>query len=146
MQAVIFMGLQASGKSSFYRDRFFKTHLLISLDQIRTRHRESQLLSVCLETNQRFVIDNTNPRRDDRQRYLPAAKKARFETVGYYFRSSIEECLARNSSRETRIPEPAILRTASNLERPTPEEGFDQLFHVHISESGFVVKEWEDEI
>lgn len=32
MQAVIFTGLQASGKSAFYRERFFNTHIRINLD------------------------------------------------------------------------------------------------------------------
>jgi hypothetical protein len=38
-QAVIFVGMQASGKTSFYRQRFFETHLRISLDMARTRQR-----------------------------------------------------------------------------------------------------------
>lgn len=32
MEAVIFIGLQASGKSSFYKERFFSTHVWINLD------------------------------------------------------------------------------------------------------------------
>lgn len=30
MEAVVFIGLQASGKSSFYKERFFSTHVRIS--------------------------------------------------------------------------------------------------------------------
>lgn len=45
MDAVIFVGLQAAGKSTFYRERFFTTHLRISLDQLHTRHRERALLA-----------------------------------------------------------------------------------------------------
>ena len=32
MEAIIFTGLQGSGKSSVYRERFFTTHMRISLD------------------------------------------------------------------------------------------------------------------
>jgi len=37
MEAVIFVGLQAAGKSTFYRERFFDTHVRINLDMLRTR-------------------------------------------------------------------------------------------------------------
>jgi len=40
VEAVIFMGLQGAGKSTFYRERFFATHLRISLDMLKTRHRD----------------------------------------------------------------------------------------------------------
>jgi predicted kinase len=36
MEAVIFTGLQATGKSSFFKERFFSTHVRISLDLLRT--------------------------------------------------------------------------------------------------------------
>ena len=76
MEAIIFTGLQGSGKSSFYKERFFTTHMRISLDLMRTRNRERQFLALCLETGQRFVIDNTNPTRQDRAKYIEAAKEA----------------------------------------------------------------------
>lgn len=60
MEAVIFCGVQASGKSGFYRERFFRTHVRVSLDLLRTRHREKLFLHLCLESGQRFVVDNTN--------------------------------------------------------------------------------------
>jgi hypothetical protein len=44
VEAVIFVGLQGAGKSSFYRERFFDTHLRLSLDMLRTRHRERLLV------------------------------------------------------------------------------------------------------
>ena len=90
MEAVIFIGLQASGKSSFYKERYFSTHVRISLDLLKTRNRERQFLAACLETQQPFVIDNTNPSRDDRAKYIEAAKAAKYSIVGYYFRSKAE--------------------------------------------------------
>ncbi len=41
MEAVIFIGIQATGKSIFYKDRFFKTHIRINLDMLRTMNREA---------------------------------------------------------------------------------------------------------
>ena len=91
MEAVIFVGIQASGKSTFYRERFFATHVRINLDMLRTRHRERQFFETCLRASQPLVIDNTNPTRAERQTYIAAAQAATFGVVGYYFQSSVED-------------------------------------------------------
>lgn len=148
MEGVVFVGIQGSGKSSFFKERFFSTHVRISLDLLKTRHREQQFLDACLGTEQRFVIDNTNPTRDERVRYIEAAKTARYAVVGYYFQSKVEDCLRRNSGRTEpeRVPEVAILSTAKKLELPTLDEGFDQLFYVRLEDGRSVVEEWRDEV
>jgi len=43
MEAVVFVELQASGKSTFYKERFFSTDVPISLDLFRTWNRERRL-------------------------------------------------------------------------------------------------------
>jgi predicted kinase len=147
MHAVIFCGIQATGKSSFYCDRFFRTHVRINLDMLRTRHRERLLLQACLEGKQPFVVDNTNPRRADRARYLEPARAAGFRVSGYYFESWVQDALRRNAARPDgeKVPIPGVVGTYKALELPTLEEGFDELFHVRIGEGGaFLVREWAD--
>jgi len=149
MEAVIFVGIQASGKSTFYVERFFKTHVRINLDMLRTRHRERVLLDACIAAKQPFVIDNTNPAAADRSPYIQTARAAGFDIVGYYFQSKVDDCLSRNAERpETeRVPDLAILGTYKRLEVPTLAEGFDRLFYVSVSEEGgFTVEEWCDEV
>jgi predicted kinase len=34
LEAVIFIGLQAAGKSTFYLRRFFRTHVRINMDML----------------------------------------------------------------------------------------------------------------
>lgn len=148
MEAVVFVGIQASGKSSFYRARFFDTHLRINLDMLKTRHREQLLLRACIEARQPFVIDNTNPSVEERARYIELARSGGLRVVGYYFRSQPKEALARNNQRtgKARISEKGILGTYKRLRVPTVEEGFDELYHVHIDEKGcFIVKEMSGE-
>lgn len=67
MEVVIFVGLQASGKSSFYREKFIDTHIRLNLDLLKTRHREQILFDACLKAKQPVAIDNTNPTISDRQ-------------------------------------------------------------------------------
>jgi predicted kinase len=147
-EAVIFCGIPASGKSSFFKTRFFHTHVRVSLDLLRTRRREKIFLAACLDSRQRFVVDNTNPTRENRDVYIQAARQRGFRVVCYYFDSPAEEALIRNASREKeeRVPDAAIRAALSKLERPSLDEGFDLLFHVVLHQGEFIVSEWRDEV
>ncbi|MCL2422551.1 MAG: AAA family ATPase [Micrococcales bacterium] len=148
MEAVIFVGIQATGKSEFYRQRFFGSHVRISLDMLRTRNRERLLLAACLESGQPFVVDNTNPSAQDRARYVSAATDAGFRVVGYYFRSSIHEAIERNRRRSgaERVPDKGVLGTYARLELPSRDEGFDELYFVAIHDDGFVVEDYDENL
>src|SRR5438309_1763399 len=143
------MGLPGAGKSTFYRERFFATHVRINLDMMKTRHRERRFLQTCIETRQPFVVDNTNPARAERQMYIQAAKQAGFRVIGYYLQSKVEDCQRRNTQRpvEEQVPLLGILGAAGRLQLPCRDEGFDELYYVRIDEGNrFVVEEWKDEV
>src|SRR3954465_421603 len=120
MEAVILCGVQGSGKTTLYRDRFLDTHVRISMDLARTRAREAALLRTCLETGLRFVVDNTNPTAADRRRYLEPARAAGFRVVGYLVEVEAPEAQARNADRvgRRRVPAAAIAGTGRRLIRP----------------------------
>ena len=148
MEGIIFIGIQATGKSTFYKQKFFHTHLRLNLDMLNTRNKESQLLNTCLALHQRVVIDNTNPTVEDRRRYIHLFQKAKYKTVGYYFQSELEKSRFRNQQREgkARIPDIGIISTHKKLILPTYSEGFDELYSVQIVNQDFVITEWKDEI
>jgi predicted kinase len=148
MEAVIFMGIQASGKSTFFKERFFKTHIRLSLDMLKTRNREKILLEACLVAKQSFVVDNTNPTQAERQVYIAAAKANKFKVIGYYFATSLEDALTRNSLRpgKENIPEIGVRGTLKRFEKPSKTEGFDQLYHVKLENNTFTVNDWNDEV
>lgn len=149
MQLVVFCGIQATGKSTFYQQRFFHSHVRLSLDLLRTRHREQRLLQVCLETQMRCVVDNTNPTRAERATYITPARAVDFEVVGYFFQSITAEALVRNQQRsaERRIPDQGIRATRNRLELPTRAEGFDYLYFVRaLGNQEFELTDWQDEI
>ena len=56
MNMILFIGIQATGKSEFYKRNFYKTHIRINLDMLKTRHRERILIGACLTAKQPFVI------------------------------------------------------------------------------------------
>ncbi len=145
MEAVVFTGIQGTGKSTFFRERFFDTHVRINLDMLRTRHRESVLLRACIESLQPFVADNTNPTAAERAKYIAAAGASGFAVVGYYFESKLTDALRRNNERPLaqQVPRVGVLGTHKRLQIPTLGEGYDRLFYVKVSEGGaFVVEDW----
>ena len=149
MEAVIFIGIQGTGKSSFYWQKFFNTHVRINLDMLKTRHRFQLVLAACLQAGQPFVIDNTNVTKEVRAEFIAQSKAAGFRVVGYYFRSDIASALARNSGRvgSARVPDVGVLGTYNKLEIPQRDEGFDDLYYVRIDPEGnFQVEEWANEV
>jgi predicted kinase len=149
VSAVILIGAQAAGKSTFYRRYFANTHLRINLDMLRTRAREAELIALCCRLEQPFAVDNTNPTAADRARYLRPAAAAGFSASGYYFSSRVRDLLARNRRRPEaeRVPDKAIFGTVARLELPAFNEGFEQLFYVRLNaETGFKIEPWRDEV
>ena len=144
MEAVILIGIQGAGKSSFYRERFFNSHVRINLDMLKTRYREALLVQACILTQQPFVVDNTNVLASERARYIEPAREAGFRVVGYFFPPDVRASIARNKKRAGKevIPVPGLLGTAKRLQEPQPDEGFDRLYVVRLTEGNeFVVEE-----
>jgi predicted kinase len=136
MEAVILIGIQGAGKTTFYRERFVDTHVRISLDMLRTRRRERILLDACLTARQPLVIDNTNVSIKERSIYIEAAKRSGFRVVGYYFDPDLKASLDRNRKRNNKvIPEKGVRATFKRLEPPRIEEGFTELYLVQLDEN-----------
>ena len=127
----MFCGVQGSGKTTLYRERFLDTHVRVSMDLLRTRAREAAFVALCLDSSQRFVVDNTNPTPADRRRYVEPARAAGFRVIGYLVEVDPSLALARNAQRtgRARVPVAGVVGTGRRLLRPTPEEGFDELWH-----------------
>lgn len=143
-EAVVLTGVQAAGKSTFFRERFFDTHVRINMDMLKTRRREGLLLDACLAALQPFVVDNTNVLAAERARYIPPARAAGFVVAGYVFRATTAELIARNRRRTGRalVPIAGLLGTYKRFEEPTLDEGYDVLYSVTLTpENVFVVEE-----
>lgn len=147
MEAIIFCGIQASGKTSFYKEHFLKTHLRLSLDLFHTRRKEDIFLETCLQTSQRFVIDNTNITKKERLPYIEKLKQFKFKVKGFYFESTAGEAITRNKNRKGKefVPPAGIGGTYKRLQVPDFEEGFDELFKVKIVSGSFTVEKIADE-
>lgn len=148
MEAIIFCGIQATGKTTFFKEFFFKTHIRVSLDQLNTRNKESRFIETCMQTFHPFVVDNTNPSIEERAKYIAIARANKFKVIGYYFQSKLSDALVRNNQRsgKEKIPEIGIKGTYKRLQKPSLEEGFDELYYVTSEHNNFIVKNWSNEI
>jgi predicted kinase len=157
VELVVFIGLQASGKSSFYEARLAQTHERVSKDRFRNNRnperRQRQLVEAALAQGRSVVVDNTNPTVADRAALVALGRAAGARLVGYYFASTVAGSLERNARREgkARVPDVAIFTVAKYLQRPSRAEGFDELFYVRIDSATlgdptarFVVADWEE--
>ena len=148
LELVVLMGLQASGKSTFFRERFAATHEHVSKDLFRNNRdrnrRQEQLITAALGAGRSVVMDNTNPTVEDRRTPIRLGREFGARIIGYYFEADPRECLSRNARRQgiARVPAVAIFATAKKLTPPSPEEGFDELFRVRLRTSGFEVRSW----
>jgi predicted kinase len=141
MQAIIFTGIQATGKTTFYLQNFFDTHVHISMDKLKTRNKEQLFMQTCFDTQTQFVVDNTNPTKEERKKYIEAAHQYKYKVVGYFFCSDVQDALIRNAKREGKknIPRVGVLATAKKLEMLEYTEGFDVIYIVKLDEKGFTI-------
>ena len=144
-EAAILIGIQGSGKTTFYTRRLIESHMRLSLDLLKTREREAAFLAACLAAGQSFAVDNTNVLADGRARYIEPSKAAGFRVLAYFLRPNVRRSIALNKKREgsKAVPVYGVLRAYKRLEPPSPDEGFDDIFAVDIGEDNeFVVQPW----
>lgn len=145
-EMIIFIGIQASGKTTFYHEQLAQ-YAHISLDILHTRNKERIALEECFALGKSMVIDNTNPTAADREGYISKAKENGYYITGYFFRSCIGDCMERNEKREgkAKVPRTAIAATSNKLEMPCYAEGFDKLYFVHIENGQMIVEDWKEQ-
>jgi len=149
MQLVIFIGLQASDKTTFYHTHFAKNHVHISKDLMPKRNRatrQAQLIEAALPAGREVVVDNTNVTVAERATVIQHFLQAHgAQIIGYYFESKLTDCLERNRQRtgKARVPEVGLYMKAKELVRPSYQEGFHQLFYVKMALEGtFDMRVW----
>ncbi|MDQ6659642.1 MAG: ATP-binding protein [Chloroflexota bacterium] len=148
MDMIIFIGLQASGKSTFFRTSFANTYTYVSKDLLRNNkkpgRRQAQLIEEALQAGRSVVVDNTNATLVERHLLIVQGRMHGAKIIGYYFESQVQHCIERNKQRtgKAKVPVVALYATAKKLVPPSLSEGFDELYTVRIGEnSTFEIEE-----
>ena len=132
-ELIVFAGIQAAGKSTYYREHFASTHELVSKDlmkSVRDRDaRQQQMIGQALDAGKSVVVDNTNPTPLVRAPLIAAGRRHGARVIGYFFQVPVKLAVQRNRAREgkARVPDVAIYTTSRKFVPPTLEEGFDEI-------------------
>jgi predicted kinase len=126
---VIFVGLPASGKSTYYFKHFGDTHVHVSKDLLSRGGRQEPLIEKALAAGRSVVVDNTNPSPAARAPLIALGRRHGARIVGYFFEIDVKTALVRNRGREgkARVPDVALFVTKKKLVPPSYDEGFDEI-------------------
>jgi predicted kinase len=132
-ELIIFVGLPAAGKSTYYRAHFAATHVHVSKDLMpnarRREDKQRMRIDEALSEGRSVVVDNTNPSPADRAPLIELGRRHGARIVALYFETDVKTSLTRNRLREgtARVPDVAIFATRKKLVPPAMDEGFDEV-------------------
>ena len=133
LELIIFVGLQAAGKSTYYHANLAATHVHVSKDLMKNaRSRDAtqqRMIDEALAAGRSVVVDNTNPTPYDRAPLIAQGRRHGARVAAYFFETSVKDAVVRNRKREgkARVPDVALFVTAKKLVPPTLAEGFDEV-------------------
>ncbi|MGI5347713.1 AAA family ATPase [Streptomyces sp. CA-250714] len=147
-ELAVLVGLQAAGKSTFYRQHL-AGHTLVSKDRFprsarRKQQRQLRLIDEALSAGQAVAVDNTNPSPREWTPLVLLGRSHGARVTAYWFPPDLAASLRRNAAREgrARVPDVGVHATHERLLRPTPADGFDTVVEVRFDgRGGFDLRE-----
>lgn len=144
----VLVGLQASGKSTFYAQRLSSRYELVSKDLFprsarSKQQRQMRLVAEHLAAGRPVALDNTNPSPQEWGPLLKLAHAHGATVTAYWFPPDLAGSLRRNAAREgrDRVPDVGVLATLKQLRKPSPADGFDVVREVRFDgRGGFEVR------
>ena len=153
LDLVLVCGLPGSGKSHFARTHFQATdRLRVNRKEIRSllyemlsfgktwteqdfsagddflvKHVERKIIEHLLQNRNKVLIDNTSVSADSRKSYVAIAQALRKSCGVIFLDVPAVRCLQQNRLRADPVPEMVISNLAAGLNRPRPEEGFQEV-------------------
>lgn len=138
-EAIVMVGYPASGKSYFAK-QYLETrgYVYINRDTLKTWQKCVAVLEDTLKQGKSAVIDNTNPDRESRKRYVDACKKHKVPVRCFLMLTSDKQSRHNNTFREIVDPSHAVISEMvfngykSKFQEPNLSEGFAQIVRVNF--------------
>ncbi|WP_175407356.1 AAA family ATPase [Streptomyces sp. TRM64462] len=139
----VLVGLQGSGKSTFYRQRLSGRYAHVSKDLFprgarKKQQRQMRQVARALAAGTSVAVDNTNPSPEEWAPLVAAARAHGATATAYWFPPDVTGSLRRNAAREgrDRVPDVGVLATVRRLREPSPRDGFDAVLEVRFDGRG----------
>lgn len=143
LEVAVLVGLQAAGKSTFYRQRLATDHALVSKDLFpraarNKQRRQMRLVADALTAGRPVAVDNTNPSPEEWGPLIEVGHELGATVAAYWFPPDVEGSLRRNAAREgpERVPDVGVRATLRKLRRPSAADGFDAVHEVRFDGAG----------
>ncbi|MBT2443766.1 ATP-binding protein [Streptomyces sp. ISL-36] len=144
----VLVGLQASGKSTFYEQCLAGRYELVSKDLFprgarKKQQRQMRLAGEALAAGRSVAVDNTNPSPQEWGPLVELAHAHGATVTAYWFPPDLAGSLRRNEARGSRdrVPDVGVLATLKRLRRPSSADGFDTVREVRFDgRGGFEVR------
>ena len=142
-QVRMMVGLPGSGKSTIVKNLSdtFSGSVIISPDQIReqlcngdrgdqTKNAEVWKLAWCkvkdaMCADKDIIFDATMVSVKSRKPMVKLCKEFGYELTAFFIRTSMKECIRRQTGRDWPVPDHVIVRMNDALKAPTKDEGID---------------------
>lgn len=143
-EMIIMIGYPASGKSTISQkiqevglrnDIYYK---IINRDTLKTMNKCIKETKIGLKYNMNIIIDNTNPSKQDREKFIVIAKKYNYKIIAIILKTSKEISMHNNYYRSFRykkelIPEIAYNIYKSKYHNPTKDEKIDKILETGVN-------------
>jgi predicted kinase len=143
VDVAVLVGLQASGKSTFYARHLSGRYERVSKDVMargarNKQRRQMRQVSEALAAGRPVAVDNTNPSPREWGPLVEAAHAHGATVTAYWFPPDLAGSLRRNAAREgrNRVPDVGVFATLKRLRRPSPADGFDAVREVRFDGRG----------
>ncbi|XP_014281637.1 uncharacterized protein F21D5.5 [Halyomorpha halys] len=136
-EVILMVGLPGSGKS-YLVQKYIKPYgyCIISRDKTGSWQKCVSLLKEALKENRNAVVDNINPDRVSRERFIEICVQCNVKVRCFIMDVPLERCLHNNKFREIFDSEHEIIGSSlitsykSNFEPPSLEEGFSSIVKI----------------
>jgi predicted kinase len=146
----ITIGCPASGKSTYVKNYVAinkETGMYLSSDELRAKFGTGETDQTCTkyvfdyikqkiseflakEQDGYLIVDATSINRKNRKEYIELAKANKSRIVAWVFEKDKNILIERNKGRDRVVPEWVIDKMLTQYERPTTQEGFDEIHFV----------------
>lgn len=127
-EMIILVGYQSSGKTTFSEKYLVPyNYVRIDGDFLKTIPKMLKVAENHIKDNKSVIIDRTNPKKEDREKFITLAKKYNIPIRCFVFNVNIEKAMELNTLRMNttgkKVPKIAFYVFRKNYEQPTYDEG-----------------------